>query len=398
MARATFAVVVALMLASCSAVVEQPAAEDEPPVAHQPPEIDEPDDDVVTIRGTLEDSETDTGRPGEVRAYRSNEDGTYALLDADTTDGAGNFELSFQDDAAVFDLQARLKDGAVDASYVRTITLPVQSASDLLVRAVPYTGLRGSTVETDITIEQFREFIIYLMDDSSVGLLKWRQGEPEGIEVLHEHVSPDDSIFPDRGYFTQDDLDAIEDVLRSDDARVLLGGRDVRIQIDGPSTADAEKHYSYHRHGRPMADDGWIIVHPVEHMPGMELGSAKTERYPDGHRRSGRIVLSIDDKAIMAEAEEIEPGYLKHLIIHEFAHVFYSDALHSGQRKRGPAGHTVAVRSSQSIVSEGELDFGESPCRRLCFADRKALQIVYEDTFPAGVRARDVLLGLGWHD
>ena len=374
---------------------------------------------MVTIRGTLEDSETDTGRPGEVRAYRSNEDGTYALLDADTTDGAGNFELSFQDDAhagAAYACRraagcwARSGSSGPSAcnrsppvasmagSYVRTITLPVQSASDLLVRAVPYTGLRGSTVETDITIEQFREFIIYLMDDSSVGLLKWRQGEPEGIEVLHEHVSPDDSIFPDRGYFTQDDLDAIEDVLRSDDARVLLGGRDVRIQIDGPSTADAEKHYSYHRHGRPMADDGWIIVHPVEHMPGMELGSAKTERYPDGHRRSGRIVLSIDDKAIMAEAEEIEPGYLKHLIIHEFAHVFYSDALHSGQRKRGPAGHTVAVRSSQSIVSEGELDFGESPCRRLCFADRKALQIVYEDTFPAGVRARDVLLGLGWHD
>ena len=64
MVRAAVAGVVAVLLASCSAGIGQFAEFDEP--------RDEPRDGMVRIRGTLEDSETDTGRAGELRAYRRN--------------------------------------------------------------------------------------------------------------------------------------------------------------------------------------------------------------------------------------------------------------------------------------------------------------------------------------
>ena len=104
----------------------------------------------TTIQGRLQDSETDTGSEGEVRAYKENSDGTYTLLDSDRTDADGRFTLSFNEKVPNFDLQARLMDGNVDKSYVRTINLPGENNSDFLVRAVPYTGLNGNTVETDI--------------------------------------------------------------------------------------------------------------------------------------------------------------------------------------------------------------------------------------------------------
>ena len=345
---------------------------------------------VVTIRGTLEDSETNTGRPGEVRAYRRNEDGSYTLLDSAATDAAGTFALSFQDGAASFDLQARLKDGGVDASYVRTITLPMRSASDLLVRAVPYTGLNGDTMETDISIEQFREFIIEIMDEWDEGIYKWKQGHPKGIEVLHETlpewVRPGD---PGPGVFTQDELDFIEDVLRSDDVRALVGGRDVRIQIDGPSTPEAEKHYHLipfdgYPDGYPVKDEGWIFIVPYKWQTGEALGAGGPSEV-DGERYivSGAVGLYIDSKEIRRWLTP-RPRYFRRLILHELAHVNYAHY-----------GHPFDVMDpGQTITIGGGPD---GTCWTLCFADRKALAIAYEDTFPAGARVRD-LLGLTWRD
>ena len=384
-------VVVALLLVSCGGVVKRPADEDQLPVA-PPVETNEPDDGVLRIRGTLEDSETNTGRPGEVRAYRSNADGTYTLLDADITDGAGNFALSFQDDAEVFDLQARLKDGAADASYVRTLTLPMESASELLVRAVPYTGLNGDAVETDITVERFREYIIETLEDKYKGLRKWKPGEPKGIEVLHEYLPPPGppgvpcSICAP-GSFMQDDLDAIEEVLRSEEGRALFGDREVPIRIDGPSTPDSEKHYSYYENGGGLAvDDGWIIIFPSGYTDDDgAFGFGRRRTYANNpYLRSGDMALKIDNKEAMAQAEKHQPGWLKILVLHELGHASYSS-------------HTLTLRRLQSMMAPGGF-FGQPRCPSMCFADRKALKIVNEETFPAGSRVGDVLLGLGWHD
>ena len=382
----------ALVLGSCGAIVNAP----EEPVraAEQPQEIDEQHDGVVRVRGTLEDSETDTGRSGEVRAYRSNADGTYTLLDADTTDGAGNFALSFQDDAAVFDLQARLKDGAADASYVRTLTLPMQSASELLVRAVPYTGLNGGTPETDITVERFREFIIEIMEDEYVGLIKWKPGHLKGMEVLHEYVPLPTDLGDEflqflhlPGSFTRDELDVIEEALRSADGRAMLGGGDIPFQIDGPSTPDADKHYYYPEGGGLIVDDGWIVMFPRGNRD-PELGLAAAQPIQGSvYVGSATITLTMGNREYLAQLERYQPGYFRFIVVHELAHVIYAFK-----------GHTRVLDRNQSVVSVGRLDRDESRCLSLCFADRKALAIAQEDTFPAGVRAGDVVLGLSWHD
>ena len=386
------AAVAALLLASCTAGIRQPAELDEP--------RDEPRDGVVRIRGTLEDSETDTGRAGEVRAYRRNADGSYTLLDAAATDGAGNFALSFPDGAGEFDLQARLKDGAADAGYVRTITLPMRSVSGLLVRAVPYTGLNGDTIETDITIERFRGYIIEIMDREFVGLVKWRTGEPgepgepKGIEVLHEyrppprlpHFPPCEGWVCEPGTFTADELDAIEKVLTSEEGRALFGGREGPIQIDGPSTPDADKHYSYFSLGGAGVDvhPGWIVIFPSRYTGELVVGAARaTGLSASPYRRGGMIVLRIDDKQVMAQYEKYYPGFFRLLVLHELGHVTYSR-------------HTT-LHPLQSIMANPGL-LGEPRSMRLSFADRKALKISYEETFPAGVRVGDVLLGLEWHD
>ena len=382
MVRAAVAAVAALLLASCTAGIGQPA---------EPAEFDDPRDGVVRIRGTLEDSETDTGRAGEVRAYRREADGSYTLLDAAATDGAGNFALSFPDGAGEFDLQARLKDGAADAGYVRTITLPMRSASGLLVRAVPYTGLNGDTIETDLTIERFREYIIEIMDDELLGHLKWRNGEPKGIEVVHEYrpaprppsLQLRECWVCEPGSFTADQLRAIAEVLRSEEGRALVGGREIPIQIDGPSTPDADKHYSYFNTGNPGVDvdEGWIVIFPSRYT-GKPVGSAGWE-HTRTYRYAGDIALRIDNKEVMAQHEKDEPGFFRYLVLHELGHVTYSR-------------HTTLDPRRSIMVSP--VPFGQPRCLRLCFADRKALKIAWEETFSPGVRVGDVLLGLRWHD
>ena len=379
MARAVVAAVAALLLASCTAVIRQPA------------EFDEPRDGVARIRGTLEDSETDTGRAGEVRAYRREADGSYTLLDADITDGAGMFALSFPEGFGEFDLQARLKDGAADAGYVRTITLPMRSASGLLVRAVPYTGLNGNTVETDITVERFREYIIEIMDREVSGLFKWRTGEPKGIEVLHEyrppprppHFPPCEGWVCEPGTFTADELDAIEKVLTSEEGRALFGGREVPIQIDGPSTPDADKHYSYFSLGGAGVDVhlGWIVIFPSRYTGELVVGAAgATGLSASPYRGGGMIVLRIDDKQVMAQYEKYYPGFFRLLVLHELGHVTYSR-------------HTT-LHPLQSIMAPPGL-LGQPRSMRPSFADRKALKISYEETFRAGGAGRRRVAGAG---
>ena len=195
------------------------------------------DPNAITIRGTLQDSERNTGRAGEVRAYQANGDGTYTLLDADRTDADGDFIVSFNEDVAEFDLQARLKDGDIDAGYVRTVKLPGESNPDLLVRAVPYTGLNGNTTETAISIEHFRDFILDTMDGGE-GIHRWNLESLQGIEVI------DDNPTPNTGQFSQEQASYLKNVSSAEDGvRMLFDGRNIPVQIDSPLTPDSEKHY-----------------------------------------------------------------------------------------------------------------------------------------------------------
>ena len=376
----------ALAFVSCGRLVV-------PPGEVPPGETDDPPgvcSGEVTVRGTLEDSETDAGSPGEVRVYGEHADGSHALLASGRTDAAGAFRLSFPGTDAALSLQARLKDGEVDAGYVRTVPLSGGCESQVLVRAVPYTGLNGDTLETDVGIEQFREFILDVMD-SGRGIHKWRLEDLQGIEVIPEYRPPAEGDFPP-GEFSQDELDLIEQMLRDDALRVFFGGKRMRIQVDNTSTPDSEKHYRYvaHRGQDQIAEeDGWIIVLPTEYTGAAAF--AINSIYRDGYRRAGTIGLTLRAGIRGEVNEDKRLRRLLRRLNHELGHLTYAS------RGRGEDSHTRAIRSHQSLMSYAGGVAVAPTCIAPCFADRKALRIVYEDTFPALTRVHDIL-GLDWRD
>ena len=347
-------------------------------------DVDEPiDPNATTIQGRLQDSETDTGSEGEVRAYKENSDGTYTLLDKDKTDADGRFTLSFNEKVPNFDLQARLMDGNVDKSYVRTINLPGENNSDFLVRAVPYTGLNGNTVETDISVEQFQNFIYDAVADEDEGITKWNLDNLEGIEVI------DDNPTSNTGYFTQEELNFIEGVLTDkNDGRIYFNGRNVLVQIDSPSTPDSEKHYEIKDYGEGddiAPDEGWVVVAPEDDIFG--LGHALLPGYDEnGYRIRGFIGL---------ETKEPEEGLGDFMsgprtLSHELGHI----AFYYGGREF--PSHSSTIRMSQSIISIRHR-IGETGCTKPCFADRKVGKMMYEDTFATKTPAGNIV-GLEWRD
>ena len=378
---------VALAFVSCGRLVVAPVETDEPAGTDEPPGVCSGQ---VTVRGTVEDSETDTGSPGEVRVYGEHADGSHALLASGRTDAAGAFRLSFPGTDAPLSLQARLKDGEVETGYVRTVPLSGGCESQVLVRAVPYTGLNGDTLETDIGIEQFREFILDVMDDGR-GIHKWRLEDLKGIEVIPEYRPPAEGDFPP-GEFNQDELDLIEWMLRDDALRVFFGGKRMRIQVDNASTPDSEKHYRYvaHRGQDQIAEeDGWIIVFPTDFTL-RTFARAHSSSNRDGHRRAGTIGLTV--RGIRGEVnEDTRRQRLLFRLNHELGHVTYAT------RGRGESSHTRILGGHQSLMSYAGGVAVAPICIAPCLADRKALGIVYEDTFPALTRVHDIL-GLDWRD
>ena len=345
----------------------------------------EPDDPAaITIQGTLEDSETDTGRRGEIRAYRQTSSGMFSLIDSDWTDANGNFSLSFDEVPAEIEMQARLRDGVVDEGYIRTITLPGESAADLVVRAVPYTGLNGDTVQTDITVEQFRNFIIDTMDGGN-GIHKWDLDELQGIEIINDSPTTRPACVSGTcrpGYFTEIELAAIRDAI-VEDVGVYFDGRDVLVQIDGASTADSDKHYSFNDRFIE-AHPGWVIVYPTEELVG-GTGSAGVHISGDGYRYRG--LIEIDTLVEDSDRRISNFGALRATVSHELAHVaFYFEG-------RDPGSHTFDLTTDQTVISyRGGT---EQYCAQPCFVDRKAGKLLYEDTFPTRTRADDIL-GLAW--
>lgn len=341
---------------------------------------DEPiDPNATTIRGALQDSETDTGGEGEVRAYKQNGDGTYTLLDSDRTDADGNFTLSFSDSVSEFDLQARLKDGAVDAGFVRTVTLPGESRQGYLVRSVPYTNLNGDTVQTDVTPWHFREFIIDTIDGGQ-GIRKWDLDRLQGIEVI------DDNPTSNTGYFTQEELDHIYDVLTDpEDGRIYFNGKEVPVQIDSPTTPDSDKHYDIEPiFGSIDPHDGWIVIIPEDNKEA--FGSAWVDiDHGTGHYYRGLVDLETNENTEYGDFMDSSRGTLSH----ELGHVgFYFEG--------AMRGHTRTLRTSQTVTSL-YTRVGEPYCVKACPMDKKAAKLVYEDTFPNKTRADDVL-GLEFHD
>ena len=369
----SLAVVASLGLESCRGAVNAPRGAVNAP-QHGP--VPMHDATVTIIEGRLEDSETDRGHAGEIRAYVKEPEG-YVLLDRADTDGGGNFALSFGSFSQFIWIKARLKDGAADASYVRTIVLPNESRSDLVVRAVPYTGLNGTTVETAISVEQFREFIVEI---TGVGIYPWRESHPIGVEVLHEFAPPRPFPWAAPGSFSQDEMVRLERILSDDGVMTLFGGRDVHIQFDDASTPDSAKHYHY-GFDRLLPDEGWIIIYPAGVRRNMPLGNGFPVYSAGGYSIGGHVILRISGTGISDD-------YLTFLVSHELGHVIYA------ARGVWPH-HTRTLTISQSIMSHIGPIGRVSECLTPCLADRKAIAIAYEETFPGRTQVEDIL-GYRW--
>ena len=335
------------------------------------------------ISGTLKNSETDTGAAGEVRAYKENSDGTYTLLKSTTADSSGRFSLSFtQPSESEFDLQARLKDGNTDKSYVRTKTLPTQDDSGVSIKAVPYTGLSDTNSNVNdniVSVDEFKTFMEevnkYPFQDSNFrfighGPIKWNPSEFQGVEILQYNPTTN------TGSFTTTQQDYIENKIHSsDDIKAFFGGAvsSITVQKDTASNQDSNKHYSVSSN-EVSPDTGWIVVVPEEGLgSGAAYGGDGDSDGDIDHYRIRLESLSSSNNIFVPDDRTIS---------HEFAHaIIYPGGDNSG-------GHTLTLRNDQSITSNYTLG-GVTDCATSCAADKKAAKLIYG--FPVGTTYDDVL-------
>ena len=357
--------------------------------------------DTTDISGTLQNSETDTAATGEVRAYKEQSDGTYKLLDSSTTDSNGNFSLQFDGSVSDFELQARLMDGTTKKSYVRTVSLPGKDKSELVVRAVPYTGLVASCstpMASCISYDDFKTFFKEINAGSVyVGtpptgywyfdhaIQKWNLDNLQGIEILLNNPSGST-----HGSFTTQQQDYIKTrIIADDDIELMFNGMDLepKVQIDTATTTASEMHYTLESNfnGNNItavsADTGWIVVVPMDNL--QASGEAEPAINNQGYITSGGVAINTS-----TQADGVLFQSSNRTISHEFGHVTYAPG---GTES---AGHTYTLYTDQSLMSS-KTRSNSTAIPKSGFADEKLLKVLY--TFPAGT-PHDDLFRTEYHD
>ncbi len=336
----------------------------------------------LSVSGTLQDSETDTGKAGEVRAYKNNGDGTYTLLKKTTAGSTGAFSMSFSH-RGNFDLQARLKQGTADKSYVRTIpTSSTSTLTGLTIRAVPYTDLSEtqtiSVTDTIVSIPEFKSFIEdvnnHAANRAGGGFMKWNLDNLNGVEILRENPTAN------TGSFDTTKQNYIENKIKaSDDIALLFDGRTVTVQKDATRTAqDANKKYTV-TGSTITPNTGWIVVVPVHNLDASGLafgGDSDNDGYIDGYR----IDLKSNVAGIYTDAIRV--------ITHEFAH---TTLYPGGDVTMGHTSRLVHDQSITALVAVG----GRTACTKPCTFDQKAAKLIYESTFAVGTPYSEIL-GTSW--
>ena len=337
----------------------------------------------LSVSGTLQNSETDAAAGGEVRAYRKNGDGTYTLLQSATAGTNGAFTMSFNHRGS-FDLQARLKSGNDDKSYVRTILLSSTSTlTGLTIRAVPYTDLSEtqtvSATDTRVSIPEFKSFMEdvnnHAANRAGGGFMRWNLADDfNGVEILKDNPTANTGTFTT----TQQDYIAGK-IAASDDVKLLFDGRTVTVQKDTSANQDANKKYTVS--GSTISpDSGWIVVVPVFNL-GSSGEVAGGDSDNDGYFDGFRVDLASNESGIYADASTI--------ITHEFAHA----TLYPGGDVA--MGHTSRLVSDQSITSTRAVS-GRTACTKPCTFDKKAAKLIYEPTFSVGTPYSEIL-GTAFH-
>ena len=349
-----------------------------------PPVSPNPSGTTTSISGTLENSETDTGSAGEIRAYRKNADNSYTLLGTTTAASNGRFSMTFNH-RGNFDLQARLKDGADDKSYIRTLSLS-SGRTGLTIRAVPYTDLaETNTVSFSDGVVSIPEFKTFMRDVNKVTILsgggirrdtfdRWNLDDLNGIEILRENPTSN------TGTFSTTQQNYIESVIKaSDDGKILFNGRTINVQKDS-SLSDQNTNKKYTVSGSVVRPNrGWIVIVP-EYGVSYDGAATTWDIGNDGFVDFAWIGLKSPGNFYQSSGDTIT---------HELAHV----TLYPGGDVT--MGHTSRISFNKSITA-GHGNTGDTVCTKPCSMDKKAAKLIYEPTFPVGTSYGEIL-GTAWH-
>ena len=282
-----------------------------------------------------------------------------------------------------FDLQARLKDGADDKSYIRTLSLS-SGRTGLRIRAVPYTDLRKTNTEDDndgyVSISEFKSFmrdvnrtVIYRSGGRRFGdtFERWNLNTLKGIVILNSNPTSD------TGTFTTEEQDHIENVIKaSDDGRIWFDGRDLADKIHKEDKAGT--YFFSSSSITPV--QGWIVIAPYASLSDNGVAeSADIDQ--DGYIDIALIKLSSEKKGIYNSNNST--------ITHELAHA----TLYPGGDNGG--GHTARIDDDKSVIVKRATSNTED-CLKNCPIDRKAAKLIYESTFPVGTSYGEIL-GTSWH-
>ena len=343
------------------------------------------------ISGVLENNEEDVGEQGVIRVYYQdpNNSSNHLVLEIDkinngkgsiinaslgkiqtTSDGEFNFQINKKaSELEEVILQARIGTAENYEGYVRTIELSGDDNFDVLIRAVPYSGLD----ENWISVQDFRrhseEVLTYNNnppENTSPWIFKWNFGEDPNSPSLFKEVIISKQNPDGEGHFKVETANEIKTkILNSNNIGAWFIGK-----INNANQVRIE--------------DSWITEEPRDYgriiiYPSINANDAIAhDRTGDGYLDIGRIRIVVNNNGELS-------GY--GAIVHEFGHI------------SGLPGHAETLPEELTIMRSVHVP--GSP-ENLQFADIKLVEAIYEDNYKHGIGMKNWLrlgsiLGLGFY-
>ena len=305
----------------------------------------QPTSQYKTISGFLQDNETDTNKPGEVRLYI---DDVLSQTDSDGNDFS--FSVPYGSNVK---LKGMIKDGETQTSYVRTKDLgTITDNVSLNLRAVPYPDFNNDGVP-----DYIEEFKTQHMIPTNCPFSKWNLNNNLYKIKIFKHNG-------NSGDFTDAQIILLVNTITDDNSvEKFAAGKQLDSLIE---IIDGSPTQSY--------ENNCIFVVP-DFTP---CGNGGAAGWAGVSRDSSRTIY--------AGRIEFDPdcvGNNLHLIGHEFGHIFVA-----------PDGHS---RLPDELTILNQYDFVDDMYSANPLpADEKAIQLVYEDTYKPGERYYDTVLGMNF--
>ena len=234
------------------------------------PEIIE---DYINIRGTVEDNETDSPIANvEVRCYRPDK----SLITTTTTDANGTWTadwLKYEGDDKII-IQA----GDYPNDFIRTISVPNEDQSNVLVRVVPN------------DLEGFLEFMKDVCGDSPG---RFDSTNFQGFKILTQNPTGN-------GTFTTDEAENLQRIILDQTSKVDY----ILNDSDYPAVIDPAEPYS------PGINKIYVI--PDTDLP---IGRANLDPYGFGRVTLGGVVRM--------NPTGLSEGLFQAVLLHEIGHLIY---------------------------------------------------------------------------